>query len=350
MGFHNMFVVDAEGHRGGLALLWHEAVDLEVTEYSSNHIEVTKYSSNHIEVTEYSSNHIDTTSEKRGRNPRPNWLITGFREAVADCGLVDFAFTDRCREIVDNSWGRTLGLSVLDRIEACGQDIWRWGRSYNKEFQRNIDGCKARLERLRMRRDVAGLEQYSRVKRQWLSLLDQQQAYWKKRAKEHWYRGGDLNTRFFHNSVQTRKRRNLIKQLRRDDGSLVDTVEAMGEGMGEVMVNYFINLFTTSHSDMEGVLDCITSCLEQSENVKLLRVVSGRRQFIQTAKLPAKANDTFIVLIPKKANPDVMKDLRPIALCNVLYKIAAKVCANRMKSMLEGLINGAQSAFIPGRL
>lgn len=74
------------------------------------------------------------------------------------------------------------------------------------------------------------------------------------------------------------------------------------------------------------------------------------RRFIESARLPERANDTFVVLIPKKPNPESMKDLRPIALCNVLYKVAAKVCANRLKPMLEGLISSAQSAFIPGRL
>lgn len=71
---------------------------------------------------------------------------------------------------------------------------------------------------------------------------------------------------------------------------------------------------------------------------------------MESAKLPVKANNSFIILVPKKAKLESMKDLRPIALCNVIYKIAAKVCANRMKSMLEGLISSAQSAFVPGRL
>lgn len=56
-----------------------------------------------------------------------------------------------------------------------------------------------------------------------------------------------------------------------------------------------------------------------------------------------------MVLIPKKDNVESMKDLRPIALCNVLYKILAKVLANRLKVILPGIITENQSAFVPGR-
>lgn len=67
-------------------------------------------------------------------------------------------------------------------------------------------------------------------------------------------------------------------------------------------------------------------------------------------EMPEGWNDMWVTLIPKVKYPESMKDLRPISLCNVLYKLISKVLANGLKIILPKIIAPNQSAFVPGRL
>ena len=80
------------------------------------------------------------------------------------------------------------------------------------------------------------------------------------------------------------------------------------------------------------------------------RVTDEVLDVLNGGDIPSGWNDTTIVLIPKVQNPEQVKDLRPISLCNVLYKVVSKVLANRLKIILPSIISPSQSAFVPGRL
>lgn len=63
-----------------------------------------------------------------------------------------------------------------------------------------------------------------------------------------------------------------------------------------------------------------------------------------------EVNYKFITLIPKVKNAERIGDFISISSCNVLYKIVAKILANRLKLIHPTIISLQKSAFVPGRL
>lgn len=51
-------------------------------------------------------------------------------------------------------------------------------------------------------------------------------------------------------------------------------------------------------------------------------------------------NASFIALIPKKKGEMELKDYRPICLIGSVYKVTAKVLAERLKKVIGKLISG----------
>ncbi|KAL6129176.1 hypothetical protein ACLB2K_072529 [Fragaria x ananassa] len=82
-------------------------------------------------------------------------------------------------------------------------------------------------------------------------------------------------------------------------------------------------------------------------NVDVYLVV---RQYLQTGHSFPRSNLTHLCLIPKIKEPKESSHFQPIALCNVIIRIASKVVANRLKVLLAHVISPLQSAYVPGRL
>ncbi|CAN6724151.1 unnamed protein product [Malus baccata var. baccata] len=167
------------------------------------------------------------------------------------------------------------------------------------------------------------------------------------------------------------------------------TLESL-KGIGDTAIKYFSVLFQSGKPDLvEEIQSCMESRLSTEDNRGLTTMVteceimeaayqippmrapgpdgfSGCfyqdhwdtvgpdvikivKAFWHSGTLLRSLNHTNLVLIPKMKCPKNMSQYRPIALCNVIYKIIAKVLTNRLKRVMPKVIGENQSAFVAGK-
>jgi len=73
------------------------------------------------------------------------------------------------------------------------------------------------------------------------------------------------------------------------------------------------------------------------------------KEFFISGSLLKQMNHTLIALVPKSSHANSVGDFRPIACCNVIYKVISKILVARLRPVLGGIINLSQSAFVEGR-
>ena len=224
-----------------------------------------------------------------------------------------------------------------------------------------------------------------------LHVASLEEDFLKQRSKLHWLDMGDQNNKTFHRAIKTRQAHNLIREIRCANGRVVTTHSEIKREAE----NFFSGFLNQSPESYKGVLEeelqdilnfrCSTEdcrLLEAEVNEEEVRKVlfampnnksSGPDgfpcEFFKTTWaviskdftvavqsvfrygfLPKGVNSTILALIPKKLDSLEMKDYRPIACCNVLYKVVSKILANRLKRLLPRMIVENQSAFVQGRL
>ena len=72
-------------------------------------------------------------------------------------------------------------------------------------------------------------------------------------------------------------------------------------------------------------------------------------EFHAHGSFPRGSNASFVALIPKISQPQSLNDYRPISLIGCMYKVIAKLLANRLRILLDELIDERQTAFIKNR-
>ena len=199
---------------------------------------------------------------------------------------------------------------------------------------------------------------------------------WRQKSRELWLKEGDKNSKFFHKMTNARRRKNFISSITVDGRKLTKEIE-----IKEGVVNAFQNIllekgdwrpsisglsFSSLDSVQAGLLEDVFSVEEVQAAVFGLNgdkapgpdeftlafwqfcwdivkheVMGFFVEFHSFGRFERSLNSTFIVLIPKKWGIDDLKDFRPISLVGSLYKILAKVLANRLKRVVGNVISNS---------
>ena len=73
------------------------------------------------------------------------------------------------------------------------------------------------------------------------------------------------------------------------------------------------------------------------------------KNIFRDRKIPLTPNQTHIALIPKIKGLESIRSFRPISLCNMVYKVIAKIIVVRIRPLLDKLVSPFQSVFVPRR-
>jgi hypothetical protein len=211
---------------------------------------------------------------------------------------------------------------------------------------------------------------------------------WRQRSRAIWIKSGDQNTKYFHHFTSFRRNRKHIWEVQDENGQVHYGQEAIKkesfkhfkgsfQDFGHYISDqvYSANLFPRL-VNMEDTLLLERPCTKEElwdvpkyfakdksprldgwtiefflhffelVGEELLKVVEDSKRRGEVLKA---LNSTFLVLIPKVNKPSSFGEYRPIALCNLSYKIIEKIITNRIIPILSRTLSGEQLGFLQGR-
>ncbi|GJZ66869.1 RNA-directed DNA polymerase, eukaryota, reverse transcriptase zinc-binding domain protein [Tanacetum coccineum] len=176
------------------------------------------------------------------------------------------------------------------------------------------------------------------------------------KEKIKWAIEGDENSKYYHGVINKKRGRCAVRGVLAD-GMWVDAPNAVKMEFFEHFKVRFgkpgncrIKLerdFPNRISSYQN--EFLESEVTNKEIKEAKDVVAAIRWFFETGKIPKGGNSSFITLIPKIPNANMVKDYRQVSLIGSVYKIIAKILANRLTTVLGDLVNEIQSAFVKDR-
>ncbi|XP_057428588.1 uncharacterized protein LOC130722016 [Lotus japonicus] len=333
------------------------------------------------------------------------WGISDHRAVGLSFGLDDYGpkpfnffnhwlLEDGFNELVEGWWNSLVvegwgGFVLMKKLKDLKRKIneWRkgrgiWGVQRIRELEEKVHWLMARMETEGSTKELR-LERIAIMGDLWKEYRAEE-ATWIQKSRLRWAREGDRNTRFFHRVCKVRTAKKSISQLRVEDRLLEEPQQVK-----EAIMNHFKSFFSHVASERPSI-QCYS----------LKKVTAGQNRFLEAeftteevfeaiqnfdankapgpdgftmaffkqfwslikedvmrffgdfhvnGKIVKGLNAAFIALIPKGNNQETVADYRPISLIGGIYKLLAKVLANRLSEIMPSVLTQNQFAFTKGR-
>ncbi|RVW55706.1 LINE-1 retrotransposable element ORF2 protein [Vitis vinifera] len=205
-------------------------------------------------------------------------------------------------------------------------------------------------EQLRVLNDWE-LEARKEAKEDFKKWVLMEEISWRQKSRQTWLKEGDKNTGFFHKMANSNRRKNCLKKIK-VNGNWLSEEQEIQRGV----VRAFQSLLSDPGGWRPSVNNLEFDSIGVEEAARLELMFTVEEVFLALSELngdkapgPDGLNTTFLVLIPKKGGAEDLTDFRPISLVGSLYKLLAKVLANRLKKVVGKVVSTTQNAFVEGR-
>ncbi|GKV49606.1 hypothetical protein SLEP1_g56347 [Rubroshorea leprosula] len=320
-----------------------------------------------------------TISQEERKGCRGNRKeMEGFKDFIAEIGLIDLpmigrSFTwsilDYCPVLLKNemkNWGPK-PFRFFNAWLGHPEFKEKWSIEHFSELDKTIKECREVISKLDVKGEAHTLteEKLELKKKSEVDLWQKLQAkdyMLRQKTTTQWLKFGDANSKFFHQCIKDLKEgvAEYFKALFTEEEWERPRLEGIDFKKVTPEQNAMLVSQFTKKEIKEAVWDCDNYNAPGPDgfNFGFLKamwetvkndVISFVDDFQKNRKLVRGSNASFIILIPKKENLVRVKDYRPISLIGCMYKIIAKLLANRIKKVMEGLISEQQSTFIHGR-
>uniref|UniRef100_A0A2N9HXJ9 Reverse transcriptase domain-containing protein n=1 Tax=Fagus sylvatica TaxID=28930 RepID=A0A2N9HXJ9_FAGSY len=289
---------------------------------------------------------------------------------------------------------------LVQKLKSLKVDLRRWNKETFGDVNVRKHDLQAQIQDFDFLEETRPLSEEEGVAKEHLkaeleNVLLLEEIKWRQTSRATWLREGDKNTKFFHRVANSNRRFNSIDHLMVNGTVSIDhlmvngTVTTDQSEIGEELVSFYKGLFSDDEV-RRPLLDGLEfSSIEETDRIILdrqftedevwgvVRNMSGEKapgpdgfslvffqscwdiikqdvmsvfhDFHASRDFVKSLNVTFLALIPKKPGAQECKDFRPISLVTGMYKIIAKVLANRLSGVLSKLISASQNAFVGGR-